>query len=1062
MKSSDNPTRTLCGGSLVAAAIWLLATLAFFTGSTFAQTANTGTIEGRVQNEVTGRYLSNSRIMVKGSDLRVLTDESGSYRLTDVPSGPIVLEVFYTGLDLQEIALKVPAGQTVTRNISLTNRALYGESGKGGVVKLDPFTVGAAKVTDQASIAINEQRFAPNIKSIVAVGDISEQPDGNIGEFLKSMPGVSVAAAGSVPTNIYIRGFPPSTTTFTVDGATIASTGFGTPDRTVQTSNQTPGTGISRLEVTKAPTPATPADTMAGSVNMVTRTAFEADRASFVYQVNLAGVLSELSPVRERSNWEKNLSRVKPGYSFVYTKPVNKDFGFVISLSASDRQRPQEGITPTNNVSSATYGSSSSKPMFQQYAYGAGSAIFSLANASLKADWRVAPKAVLSASFETYHWRGITESFSLTRSAGIDATPTVAVAAGGVAGSFGPDFTSGATGRGSLTFANNFTTNNKGGLRGSVRYAYDDGEWKVTLQGGYAKARFWFTDAKRGTFGTVTTSANTTPIRVEMRNIDPIKGPDTIKVFNNANQELNVYDPSILAMTNITGATFAEPRRSSDIVTDQKLDVRRKLSFLSFPVSIQVGGLRRERKFDYMSENSQWTYQGISGSLSPAPYATARRFKAGEPDGKTVPLVSPVLAYRAWQQNPSLFFQTPAQQTTALVAQLANPERIREQAEALYFQAEGRFFNNRLNVLTGVRYERTISQGQGSVNSPDAVWQRNANGTYVVTATGARVRKPEAGAVGSMEEARLLWKKLGTKTERKYGDFYPSLHLTYNITDQLMARAAFAQTYGRPNFNFIIPKTVVNERTDSEGDSTGGQLTVRNPGLKPWTANNYDLTVEYYTNQGGVFGAGVFRKEVKNFFSSVVSPAKESDLIETGLDPKTTDLAGWTLATTINSDAAEVNGYELSMSQSLLPLDRWMFGWGRNFNVFGNVTKLKMTGPGAASLNGFLPLGINGGVRFNKKPVMLSLSFNFRDSEVSARPTNFGPNGETYVPARTHTDLALGINLRRNLDFFFNARNLLNVRVRSEKRSDVLPTYARSSGNTNFGVVFSAGIKGSF
>ncbi|MBI4626852.1 MAG: carboxypeptidase regulatory-like domain-containing protein, partial [Verrucomicrobia bacterium] len=268
-----------------------LAFFAFVIGSISAQTANTGTIEGRVQNEVTGRFLGNSRVMVKGSDLRVLTDESGSYRITDVPSGPIVLEVFYTGLDPQEISLSVPAGKTVTQDVSLTNQALYGASSKGGVVKLDPFTVDAAKVTDQASIAINEQRFAPNIKNIVAVGDVSEQPDGNIGEFLKFMPGVAVAGGGSVPANIYIRGFPPNTTTFTVDGATIASTGFGAPDRTVQTSNQTPGTGMSRLEVTKVPTPATAADTMAGSVNMVTRTAFEANRASFVYQVNLAGVL---------------------------------------------------------------------------------------------------------------------------------------------------------------------------------------------------------------------------------------------------------------------------------------------------------------------------------------------------------------------------------------------------------------------------------------------------------------------------------------------------------------------------------------------------------------------------------------------------------------------------------------------------------------------------------------------------------------------------------------------------------------------------------------------------
>ena len=285
--------------------LFLLLASALCPQCVFAQSASGGTIEGRVQNEVTGRFLNNARITVKGTDLRTQTDESGRFRLTNVGQGTVIVEAFYTGLDPQEITLVVQAGQTVTQDIRLTNRAMYGETTQGSVVKLDPFSVGAAKMTDQASIAINEQRFAPNIKSIVAVGDISEPPDGNIGEFLKMMPGVSIAGSGSVPANIFIRGFPPNTTTFTVDGATVASTGFGAPDRTVQTSNQTPGTGISRLEVTKVPTPATGADTMAGSVNMVTRTAFESDRASFTYQVNLAGVLSELSLRQKRTGWEK-------------------------------------------------------------------------------------------------------------------------------------------------------------------------------------------------------------------------------------------------------------------------------------------------------------------------------------------------------------------------------------------------------------------------------------------------------------------------------------------------------------------------------------------------------------------------------------------------------------------------------------------------------------------------------------------------------------------------------------------------------------------------------------
>ena len=38
--------------------------------------------------------------------------------------------------------------------------------------------------------------------------------------------------------------------------------------------------------------------------------------------------------------------------------------------------------------------------------------------------------------------------------------------------------------------------------------------------------------------------------------------------------------------------------------------------------------------------------------------------------------------------------------------------------------------------------------------------------------------------------------------------------------------------------------------------------------LKPWTAQNYDLSAEYYTDNGGLVTAGVFRKDLRDFFGS--------------------------------------------------------------------------------------------------------------------------------------------------------------------------------------------------
>src|SRR5687767_8788448 len=76
-------------------------TLAADGGGTRTAVQQTGSVTGRVQNAVIGRYLNNARISIKGTEIVGFTDEFGVYRLPSVPVGSIVLEVFYTGMDPQ-------------------------------------------------------------------------------------------------------------------------------------------------------------------------------------------------------------------------------------------------------------------------------------------------------------------------------------------------------------------------------------------------------------------------------------------------------------------------------------------------------------------------------------------------------------------------------------------------------------------------------------------------------------------------------------------------------------------------------------------------------------------------------------------------------------------------------------------------------------------------------------------------------------------------------------------------------------------------------------------------
>ena len=164
----------------------------------------------------------------------------------------------------------------------------------------------------------------------------------------------------------------------------------------------------------------------------------------------------------------------------------------------------------------------------------------------------------------------------------------------------------------------------------------------------------------------------------------------------------------------------------------------------------------------------------------------------------SVPWTSAKGAYVAYVANPRLFSQTPAQVVATENSRRSASVYVQEVVSALYMQAEARLMNNRLNVLTGVRFEKTTDQGEGSLFDANAVFVRNADGTFARTATGARIRKPAAGAVGSMEELLLTRQERAFKNKRSYDGYFPSLHLTYNIKDNFQARLAYARLMAGP------------------------------------------------------------------------------------------------------------------------------------------------------------------------------------------------------------------------------------------------------------------------
>ena len=1022
--------------------------------STAPASAATGEITGRVQNVAIGRYLDNARVQVKETNQTVYTDRNGVYTLVDVPSGPVTLEVFYTGLDVMQTPVTVITGGTINQDIDLTSVARYGRH--DGIV-LNKFVVAADRETNSEAISVNEQRHAANIVNVTSTDTIGAVIGNSAGEFLKFIPGLTVEYDTIDASTISLRGIGPDKTGITVDNVPQFNPWINT-SRQVDLHNMAL-TNISRVEVHKVPTPAMPADSLAGSINMIGKSAFERKGREFHYALNFLGSSEDFRLGSSPTSWRDEYTKtVIPGGDFDFSWPVSKTFGVVLNGSHATYQNQQHIAQMTwSNSATNTIGNTASlqNPVLASFLLGAGNRKTVRSSLSAKADWKLGKHGQLSLS-------GSKNQFDLhggipmtTFSAGTNGTPTLV---GGVPLTWDPTFTRGATGRGTITkTVNNQLLNQKTDTT-VLRYLYDDGHWKVETGLSRTSGTLLRRYQDVGFFNSVTATSSV-PLRINLLGFNQDQ-PTTIEVFDNNNQPLEWHSLANFVGSNATDLyTFRGSR-----LDNAYFNLRRRFTIFPFPTSLQVGGQQRVQSLDSRPTNVTWNFTGPDGNsgatASIAPYAYQNWINQDNHYGfSNILWMSPSRSFEQWQKNPLLFTQTPAQVVSAESFRIDNSEFIKETVQSLYMQGEATFLGERVRVLGGVRYEKTRDNGLGALTNADAVWQRGSAGAYIRDAAGNRIRKPEAGAVNSIQELLLTKKERSGVSNRTYDGYYPSLHITYSPVQAFLVRAAYARTYGRPDFSDVIPRTVevpVDPADQSANPSlANGTLRIRNSSLKPWTADNYDLSLEYYTPQGGVFSAGLFRKDIKNFFGAGVQNATPELLSQLGLDQR---FVGWDIITKFNAGEAQITGGEFNIRQSLLGLG----SWGKHFSLFANATKLRLGGNRGADFSSFIPLSGSWGGSFNKDRVTVSLRWNYRGLDKRTPASTFGPDGYSYLKAKTILDINAVYRMTPRLSLTAGASNVHNTPQTILTYGSSTPDYARQTRVFDFGVQLSVGISGTF
>jgi iron complex outermembrane recepter protein len=1063
-----NSPRSLCVAAL--GRLLLLVGLMLSVVPAFTQSPNTGTITGRVQDSAAGLSLEKARVTIEGTNREAFTDSFGEYRLADVPAGTVTLRVFYTGRAPQAVTVAIPGGSVARQDVTLSNfDAPPAPATPEGVVKLDQFVVSQARDTNAAAIAINEQRFAPNTKNVVSTDDLGIVGENNIGEFVKFLPGVEVVTDQMNAVAVQLRGMPQVYTGISVDGEPVNVAATSGPNRSM--SLQTLSlVNATRIEIYKVPTPDMPASSLGGSVNLVSRTAFEKARPEFTFKVFLNKNSHYPTYAKAWSNDGDNADRrflALPSFDFTYTVPISKRLGFSINAvkfgqfnAVQQIRRTFSTTTLATNPLRATV----DNPYLQIGNYLLFPITEKRYNLGFRVDYKLSPTDTLSLIHSGAYFEQDIPAFTFNINTGTNPV------------SWGPDFTHGRPGSGRVFVANNarhFSVRNNA-IR--LNYTHIGSAWDFAGNLSYGFSKKWFRELSYDQLANA--SGEIPNATVDIDGYDTYS-PGRITVRNAAG---TVVDPFDLRNYNFFVNGSIQTRDSTADARSARFDATRKFFPDTFKFSAKAGVSVREESADYAMGQFFPAYVGPDGRAAsgdegianlPVDVTNTTMQRFSFPRGMRTPtFVSTRKSMELFRQYPQ-YFDTNANRRADLALDLTSPFAITERIDAAYVMGDLSLLKNKLRMVAGVRWERTTDDGRGLLQDNNAQFRRDpATGRVLLDANRRPIFiiAPEKTVRTTLTPAELIaqdaliFTRLGASTHKRYDDFYPSVNVTYNFTENLIGRLGLARTVGRPDFVNLVGAANVTQNNFEPGANVSGAalgtITTKNPGLKPWTADSLDLRLEYYTKSGGEVSAGFFRKQLKNFFANSTFLATP-EFLESINQPE--DYVGFQVSAPYNSDAImHVSGWEFNVNQRLASLTRYELA--RYFRVFANATLVRTLGPAEADFRGFSPKNINWGFTFNRHPVSFAAKW-YLIGKKRLTPTAaaaFGVPGWNYYKEKLRLDASLDWQFTKHYSAYITARNVFNDRDQQEAYAPGTPRYAKFAFEGEYGVTYQFGVKGTF
>ncbi|MGE4411444.1 MAG: TonB-dependent receptor [Sphingobium sp.] len=246
-----------------------------------------------------------------------------------------------------------------------------------------------------------------------------------------------------------------------------------------------------------------------------------------------------------------------------------------------------------------------------------------------------------------------------------------------------------------------------------------------------------------------------------------------------------------------------------------------------------------------------------------------------------------------------------------------------------------------------------------------------------------------------------------------YDNWLPSLVVRVKPADDVILRAAYSRSVGRPQYESMSPGSSLSTVEDS--------VSLGNPNLKPYVADALDMSAEWYFARGGLISVAAFAKFIKDPIFTQTFLVNDVTYAGTHYD---------TLEFTqpLNADKGSIVGLEASYQQQFTFLPGLLSGFGINLNVTLTDSDLRVPGRGNSTFPNQSNFIYGAQLFYQHGPVQASVAFH--NTGRSLLSLGDIPLNDQFSDDYRRLDAKFNFAVTENFNIFFEGQNLTDEPTR--------------------------------